>query len=101
MPTREERLNAKIEPLTRAMVWSRRLARLLIGLCALGLIFMITDAVGMLAAEEVVKNQVALDGVADGLAEIVFWLFIAWWVQRISDGFSAMVDVIGELSETV
>ena len=101
MSTRQERLDAKIEPLTRAMIWSRRLARLLIGLCALGLIVLIADAVGMLAADGAVKNQAALEQVADGLAEIVFGLFIAWWVQRISDGCSAMVDVIGELSETV
>ena len=101
MENRQERLESKIVPLTRAMVWSRRFGRLGMLIAALGLLYTMMHGFTVLSADGGLTNDAALEAVAGGFFEVVVTVFIAWWLHRIADAFSAMVDVIGELSETV
>ena len=95
MEDRQSRLESKLTQLNRAQVWTGRFAAIALFIAALGFIqgLEIYFASGL--------NEVSGNTIADALGFSLLFIFCAWWLRRIQDGFSAIVDIIGELSETV
>ena len=99
MSNRQERLESKIKNLDKAGWWSLRIGEAMAVLLIVGILHGWAVDFGLFA--DVLSDNGIWQMVVPGGDEAIVWLLGAWWAHRISDGFYAMVDVIGELSETV
>ncbi len=100
MGDRQQRLEEKVQHLQRATIWSRRLGKFGLLFAGLGLVYMVGEFSSVMSSEAGL-TYASTDPLVEGFTEVVVWVFVAWWAHRIADAFSAIVDVIGELSETV
>ena len=103
MEERQQRLEAKVEPLKRAAIWCKRFGW--IG-WALAIVCMVIGTAGifeLLNSGDVATlvDYDAWEATEAYWAEMILYIIGAWWLFRLSEAFSAIVDVIGELSETV
>ena len=95
MADRQHRLESKLNQLNRAQIWMGRFAGMALFIAALGLI----------QGLEIYLNSGLTESsgaqMADAFMLSLLFIFCAWWLRRVQDGFSAIVDIIGELAETV
>ena len=102
MDDRQTRLESKVTDLRRAKLWSGVLA-VVAALVAMVQIF----ACAYVAIKMIGKSGMDTywttywTDTLEVLTLAFFWLLGAWWLRRIRDAFAAIVDVIGELSETI
>lgn len=102
MDDRQARLDKKVTDLQRAKVWSGVLA------FAAALVAAVQIAACAYVAVKVIGKS-GMDtywttywtDTMEVLVWAFFWLLGAWWLRRVRDAFAAIVDMIGELSETV
>ena len=103
MEDRQRRLEAKVVPLKRAAIWCKRFGW--IG-WALAIVCMLVGTAGifeLLNSGDVATlvDYEAWEATEVYWTEMILYIIGAWWLSRLSEAFSAIVDVIGELSETV
>lgn len=95
MEDRQGRLESKLAQLNRAQIWIGRFAAIALFIAALGLI----QGLEIYLVSGLTESRG--NTIADSLGFSLLFIFSAWWLHRIQDGFSAIIDIIGELSETV
>ena len=102
MEERQARLDKKVTDLQRARLWSGVLA----------VIAALVATVQICACAYVAVKVIGKSGMdtywsthwpdtVEVLLWAFFWLLGAWWLRRVRDAFAAIVDMIGELSETI
>ena len=102
MEDRLQRLEAKVARLNRAAVWTHRLNRLTRAFALLSAGAALIELAKMAARGEMAHiSPGQWDSPMDITIHAIMWVVVAWSAGRINDVFTTLVDVIGELSETV
>jgi len=102
MEDRLQRLEAKVARLNRAAVWTHRLNRFTRIVAVLVVGASLIELTKLIAAgDAVISDASRWQSVTDALFSSLMWVVVAWWAGRVTDIFTTLVDVIGELSETV
>ena len=112
MDDRQIRLDAKVAHLTHAAVWSKRLGLFALVFGSANLVMSFCVAYSILdwatvghpfsvSAVQAWANPSYGLMPAEMMSTAVLWIAAGWWGLRIRDGFSALVDIIDELAETI
>ena len=102
MEDRLQRLEAKVARLNQAAVWTHRLNRFTRAVALLCIGASLIELAKMIAAGDTALSDAGRWGsLTEVVITAVMWVVVAWSAGRITDIFTTLVDVIGELSETV
>ncbi len=102
MDDRQARLDKKVTDLQRAKVWSGVLAFAAALVAAFQILACAAVAVKVIGRSSMEAYWTTYwTDTAEVLILAFFLLLGAWWLRRVRDAFAAIVDMIGELSETI
>jgi hypothetical protein len=102
MEDRLQRLEAKVARLNHAAVWTHRLNRFTRIVAVLSVGASLIELTKLIAAGNTALSDAGQWGsLTEVVISAVIWVVVAWSAGRITDIFTTLVDVIGELSETV